>query len=137
MTGDIYVDEPYLSISWDGLHQHVYTQWKAFANSAELRAGLLKGIRAIREHKAVAYVSDTRKVKVIVPDDQQWIKETWLPQAVGAGLKRIAFVTAPTGLGKLTVEDVAGLIDGDRLQSGTFDSMAAARKWVSEAPAMG
>jgi hypothetical protein len=68
---DVYVDEPYLSIRWDGAHRHVHSEWRAFANSAELRSGLLKGIRAISDHKAVAYVSDARKLKVIVPEDQQ------------------------------------------------------------------
>ena len=132
-TGDVYVNEPYLSIRWDGVHQHVLSEWRAFANSAELRAGLLKGIQAIRDNRAVAYVSDARKVKVIVHDDQKWIKEKWMPLAVDAGLKRIAFVTASTGLGKLTIEDVAGLVDHDGLQSRTFDSMATARQWVSGA----
>lgn len=130
-TGD-YVGEPYLSISWDGVNQHVFSEWKAFANSAELRAGLLKGIQAIRDHGAIAYVSDARKVKVIVHDDQKWIRDFWLPLAMAAGLKRIAFVTAATGLGKLTIEDVSGLVDENGLQSRTFDSMAAARQWVSE-----
>jgi hypothetical protein len=95
----------------------------------------LKGIPAIRENRAVAYVSDARKVKVIVHEDQKWIKEVWMPLAIDAGLKRIAFVTATSGLGKLNIEDVAGLLDAGRLQSGTFDSMAAARKWVSQVPA--
>ena len=108
---DVYVDEPYLSIRWDGVHQHVHTEWRAFADSAELRSGLLKGIRAIKEHRAAAYVSDARKVKVIVHEDQKWIKAIWMPLAIQAGLKRLAFVTAPTWLGKLTIEDVAGLVD--------------------------
>ncbi len=94
------MDEPYLSIRWDSVHQHVHTEWRAFANSMELRAGLLKGIPAIKDNRAVAYVSDARKVKVIVHADQKWIKETWLPLAIGAGLKRLAFVTAATGLGQ-------------------------------------
>lgn len=104
-TGD-YVCEPYLPISWDGVNQHVFSEWKACANSAELRAGLLKGIQAIGD--------------------------IWLPLAMAAGLNRIAFVTAATGLGKLTIEDVSGLLDENGLQSRTFDSMAAARQWVSE-----
>jgi hypothetical protein len=127
-----YVDEPYLSISWDGIHKHVFSQWKAFANSAELRAGLLQGIRAIRDHRAVAYVSDARKVKVIVHADQEWIRDSWLPLALAAGLRRLAFVTSPTGLGRLTIEDVSGLVDENGLQSRTFDSLAAARHWISE-----
>ena len=134
-TNGLYVDEPYLSIRWDGVHHHVYSEWHAFANSAELRAGLLKGIQAIRDNHAAAYISDARKVKVIVHDDQRWIKEKWMPLAQQAGLKRLAFVTAPTGLGKLTIEDVSGLVDHNGLQSRTFDSMAAARQWVSETPA--
>ena len=94
---------------------------------------MLTGIQAIRDHKAVAYVSDARKIRLIVQDDQEWIREKWMPLAIAAGLKRIAFVTAPTGLGKLTIEDVSGLVDHGALQSRTFDSMIAARQWVGEA----
>ena len=131
-AADVYVDEPYLSIRWDSVHEHVLSEWKAFANSIELRTSLLKGIRAIREHKAIAYVSDARRIRLIVHEDQRWIRETWLPLAIAAGLKRIAFVTAPSGLGKLTIGDVALLIDGETVQSRTFDSMTAARHWISE-----
>ncbi|MGA8922539.1 MAG: hypothetical protein WB682_05280 [Candidatus Dormiibacterota bacterium] len=127
-----YVDEPYLSIRWDGVHKHVFSEWRAFANSAELRAGLMKGIGAIRDHGAFAYVSDARKVKVIVHADQEWIRDSWLPLALAAGLRRLAFVTAPAGLGKLTIEDVSGLVGQNGLQSRTFDSVAAARRWISE-----
>jgi hypothetical protein len=115
------------------VHKHVLSEWRAFANSAELRAALLTGIQAIRDHRAAAYVSDARKLRVIVGTDQQWIKEKWMPLAVSAGLKRLAFVTAATGLGKLTVEDVSGLVNHGALQSRTFESMAAARQWVAEA----
>ena len=71
---------------------------------------------------------------MIIHEDQQWIRDKWMPLAQEAGLKRLAFVTAPTGLGKLTVEDVSILVDHQQLQSRTFDSMSAARQWVSEAP---
>jgi hypothetical protein len=129
---DVYVDEPYLSIRWDSVHRHVLSEWRAFADSSELRTCLLKGIQAIRDNQAASYVSDARKVKVIVHDDQKWIRDKWMPLAQEAGLKRLAFVTAPTGLGKLTIEDVSGLVDHQELQSRTIDSMAAARQWVSE-----
>ena len=113
----------------------MYSEWHAFANSVELRSGLLRGIQAIRDNSATAYVSDARKIKVIVHADQEWIKDTWMPLAQQAGLRRLAFVTALTGLGRLTIEDVSGLVNHRELQSSTFDSMAAARQWVSEASA--
>ena len=131
---DIYVDEPYLSICWDSAHEHVHAEWRAFANSAEFRSGLTKGIQAIRDHRAAAYISDSRKVKVITHEDQKWIKEKWIPLAKEGGLKRIGFVTAESGLGKLCVEDVAVLCADQGLGSRTFASMDAARKFVSEDP---
>jgi hypothetical protein len=54
-----------------------------------------------------------------------------------AGLKRIGFVTAETGLGKLCVEDVAAMCADGGLGSRTFASMEAARKFVSEVPVSG
>ncbi len=85
---------------WDAVHRIVHSEWRAFANSAELRAALLKGIEAIKDHKATGYLTDTRKVRVVVPSDQEWIKQTWLPLAIEAGLKRIAVVTAPSRVGQ-------------------------------------
>jgi hypothetical protein len=128
----VYVNEPYLSIRWDGLHNHVFSEWKGFANSEELRAGLLGGIRAITDNRAAAYVSDARKLKVIVHDDQRWIQEKWMPLAMQAGLKRLAFVTAGSGLGRLTIEDLVGLVADHGLESRTFSSLPAARSWVAQ-----
>lgn len=133
---DVYVDKPYLSITWDSLHQHVFSEWKGFANSEELRAGLMLGIKAISDNHAAAYVSDARRLRVIVRDDQTWIQERWMPLALQAGLRRLAFVTAGTGLGRLTVEDVVLLVDDHGLESRTFTSVTAARSWVAAIPAI-
>ena len=130
----IYLDEPYLSIRWDGVNNLVHAEWRTFANSAEFRAGLTKGIEAIRDHRAAAYISDSRKVKVIVHDDQKWLKDRWLPLALEGGLKRIAFVTAETGLGKLCVEDVSAMCADGGLRSRTVRTLEDARTFVSEVP---
>ena len=80
-------------------------------------------------------MSDARKLRVIVHEDQRWIQEKWMPLALQAGLKRLAFVTADTGLGRLTIKDVADLVDHHGLESRTFSSVEAARRWVSEVAA--
>jgi hypothetical protein len=131
-ANDVYVDEPYLSIRWDAVHKHVLSEWKGFANSAELRAALMKGIQAISDNQAIAYISDARKLRVIVHEDQRWIQEKWLPLAMQAGLRRLAFVTASTGLGQATIKDVVVLVDDHGLQSRTFATIVAARQWVAE-----
>ena len=129
---DVYVDEPWLHMRWDRSHNCIISVWKGFANSAEFRAALGKGLEAIRERHALAYVSDTRKIKVIVHEDQAWANETLIPQMAAAGLKRLAMVTADAGLGKVTVEEIVKMVDNKPLLMRSFDSMQAAMRWVRE-----
>ena len=129
--GDVYLDEPWLTIWWDSSCSCVHGQWKAFATSAEFRAGLMKGLEAIKDKRATACVSDTRKVKVIVQKDQTWLRETWIPLAVAEGLKRVALVTGAAGLGKTSVLEIVKQVD-DELFLRTFDSVAEAFAWVAK-----
>lgn len=130
---DVYLDEPWVSIRWDGVHHCVHTEWKAFANSSEFRAALMSALDAIRDRQAIQYLSDTRKVKVVVHEDQAWANEVWIPLLVDAGVKRFALVTATSGLGKLTVEEVIKLVDNRGLLMRGFDSLDEAQKWLAQA----
>jgi hypothetical protein len=127
---ETYLDEPYLSIRWRSVPQILYAEWKGFATSAEMRAALLTGVRAIRERHVVGYVSDARMAKVFLQEDEKWAMDVWLPQAVAAGLKRMAMVTAQTGLAKTIFTEVAHHIDNHGLAMRTFDSVATATVWA-------
>ena len=128
----VYLDEPWVSIRWDGTHNYVFTERKAFANSAEFRAALMRALDAIKDHRAVVYLSDTRKVKVVVHKDQDWANQVWVPLLAASGVKRFALVTADSGLGKATVEDVIERADTKGLLMRHFDSLSAARSWLAE-----
>ena len=119
-----------MSIRWRAVPQILYAEWKGFATSLEFRAALLTGVRAIREHHVVGYVSDARRAKVFIDEDLRWVGEVWLPQALAAGLKRMAMVTASQGLGKVIIEEVAKEIDNHGLAMRKFDSVAAATVWA-------
>jgi hypothetical protein len=130
MDDQTYLDEPYLSIRWRSVPQILYAEWKGFATSAEYRAALLTGLRAIRERHVQGYVSDTRQSKLVVPEDIQWVRDVWLPGAIAAGLKRMAMVTAKAGLSKVIIEEAVHEIDNHGLAIRKFDSVAAATVWA-------
>jgi hypothetical protein len=130
MDDETYLDEPYLSIRWRSVPKILYAEWKGFATSAEFRAALLTGIRAMKERHVIGYVSDARKAKVVVAEDERWGREVWLPQAVAAGLKRMAIVVAPTGLASQSFKSAATQIDAHGLSMRTFDSVEAATVWA-------
>ena len=130
MDDEIFLDEPYLSIRWRAVPKILYAEWKGFATSAEFRAALLTGVRAIKERHVEGYVSDARKAKVVVPEDEKWGREVWLPEAVAAGLKRMAVVTAASGLAKAAFDSAATAIDAHGLSMRTFSTVEAATVWA-------
>jgi hypothetical protein len=81
---ETHVDEPYLSILWRSVPRMLYAEWKGFATSAEMRAAMMTGLKAIRERHVLAYVSDARRAKVFLPEDDLWertcgCRRRWLP----------------------------------------------------------
>ena len=130
LPADVFVDEPWLFMGWDRAHRCVFSGWKGFATSAELRAGMMKIVDAIRERHAASFVSDNRKLEMVANEDQLWIRDTWTPLAVAAGLKRIAVVLAQRGLGKIASEAVLSQIGKTAFVTRTFVTVARAIEWV-------
>lgn len=124
------MDEPWLSIIWDEEFTCVYAEFKAFANSGEFRAGTLKILEAIRDKHASSLISDNRKLEGVAVEDQLWLRDTWVPLAVAAGIKRIAVVLARSGLGKIASEEIISQIGTTKFAMRTFESSQEATKWV-------
>jgi hypothetical protein len=139
-TEIVYVDEPYLSICWRAGSQCLHQEWKGFANSVEFRSGQTRLLAAIENSCTTALVSDTRKLELITTEDQLWIRDTWLPLAAAAGLKRIALLVAHRGLGKFALDEMQKQVrsqvesqagaDPSAFVSREFDSVDEATKWA-------
>jgi hypothetical protein len=127
------MDKPWLLMRWDPEHQCVFAEWKAFATSAEFRGVLTKALAVARDKNAFSFVSDTRNLEMVSDEDQWWIRRTWAPLAIDAGLKKIAVVMAVSGLGKMAIEHMFnGRTNPDEhLVSRKFDSVADALIWVT------
>lgn len=127
---DVHAEDRWVSIRWDREHGCVFSEWTGFANSVELRAGMMKIIDAIRLRHAASFVSDNRRLEVVTNQDQLWIRDTWTPLAVAVGLKRIAVVLAPRGLGKIASEAVLSQIGKTAFVTRTFGTVSEAIEWV-------
>ena len=131
-SGDVYVDEPWLRIGWDRLHKCVHAEFTRFANSSEFRKGTTQILDLIRARKATALISDNRRLEGVTNLDQLWLRDTWLPMAVEAGIKRIGVVLAPSGLGKVASEAIISKFGKTAFETRIFESLPDALKWVSQ-----
>jgi hypothetical protein len=129
----VFSNEPWLSIAWDPDHRCVYAEWKGFANSVEFRASTMRILDAIKERNASSLISDNRRLEGVADQDQLWIRDSWVPVAVAAGITRIAVVLARRGLGKIASEEILSQIGGAPFATRTFTTVSEATEWVSDA----
>jgi hypothetical protein len=82
---------------------------------------------------AISFVKDTRKLELVSDEDQRWIRYTWAPLAIEAGVKRIAIVMAPHSLGKMAIDEMfkGRRNTGEQLDSQIFGSVPDALDWVA------
>jgi hypothetical protein len=76
-------------------------------------------------------ISDNRKLEGVVYEDQLWLRDTWVPLAVAAGVQRIAVVVAHQGLGKIATEEIIRGFGETEFMTRTFESVPDAQKWVA------
>lgn len=133
LTADVYVDEPWLLMRWDGEHHCVFAEWRAFATSREFQGALTTALEVVRERQAVNFVNDTRQLDVISDEDQRWLRYTWAPMAAASGLRRVAVVIAEAGLSKIAIETMFKGRRRTGLQSRMFGSLEDALSWAAEA----
>lgn len=128
----VYMDVSWLPMRWDPEYRCVVAEWKAFATSREFQDALMKALAVCRIKSAISFVNDTRKLELVSDEDQRWIRYTWAPLAIEAGVKRIAIVMAQHGLGKMAIDAMfkGRRNTGEQLDSRIFDSVQDALEWV-------
>jgi hypothetical protein len=88
---------------------------------------------AIRKQNAAALVSDNRRLEGVADQDQLWLRDTWMPLAVAAGVKRIAVVLPRHGLGKVASEDIISRFGKTVFVTRTFTQASEAAEWAAQA----
>ena len=130
-TGKIYLDAPYVLITWDPDTQAVYVKWKAWANSSEYRAAQEVIIRALRENHASRNLIDSTDRKVVTDDDQKWLVEDWMPRATAAGRRWTAIVMPKSALGRTIAENIDNSGRSERNTIEHFETVEEAKAWLS------
>ena len=97
-----------------------------------LREQLNRGIELFKEHGANKWLSDNHLFNSLPDEDNQWINETWLPQAVDAGWRFWALVVPEEDLGRMNmVQFVNNFAEMDVLVR-VFTEPDEAMEWLVE-----
>jgi hypothetical protein len=127
----VYLDTPYIFVSWIGDGPWVYVKWKAWANSSEYRAAQEVILEAIRENRAARNLIDSTDRKVFSPEDQQWLVESWMPRAEAAGRRWTAIVLPKSALGRTIAENIDSYPRSRLITVEHFETLELATAWLS------
>jgi hypothetical protein len=131
---DVFFDRPGVArVTWDPTIKAVSTEWQGWADRADFIAVLEAGLRAIKKHHSSRGLVDSLRQRALPQADQEWVNKHWFPQALAAGLGRLALVIPPSGLAMMSIESVVSRVRGTNLDVGYFATVAEAREWLTGA----
>jgi hypothetical protein len=131
----IYLDKPYGAVEWLEDDRIVFLQWRGFADGEDYR-GLLGAVLTLLASKSSnCLLVDTRKAKVVTPEDQDWINTVWVPAATKAGLKYTAMIMPESVITKMVFDRMESKYNpppGGGMMY--FNNLAEAKAWLRRAP---
>ena len=109
----------------------VIVAFSCYAESNNFREPWNKGLELFQLKKATKWISDVRTMRVVKLEDQDWASQDWAKRFVAAGAKYLAVVVPTDILGQMAVQRAASQADQTGLETNYFDSLEAAKTWLS------
>ena len=129
MSVQIGKETEYAEISYDESIDAVRVDWKQTATGDDFREILQTGLEIAREETATNWLGDRREMDPVADADQEWVTETWLPEADETELTQMAAVQSEQFVQELDFEFVMQKV-GDDLTLKHFASIEESTEWL-------
>jgi hypothetical protein len=126
----VYLDAPYVSVRWEAQGQWVVAEWKGWANSSEFRAAQETTLQAIQENQAVRLLLDMRLQKLVLVEDERWVRESLLPRFAIAGIRWGALVVPVNNLAAAILAEITKTPPAGEGQRKQFADIDEAKRWL-------
>lgn len=126
----VYHEDPFMDVHWHDDVRIPRLCWKRFSATGAYRRAMDKLIDLASEKQARVCWLDLEDLSVVDKDDQIWIKETWLPRTVQAGIKHIAVTMPSTPLAKNSLLKGLRYEDYHVLEIGYFNHSNEPLNWL-------
>jgi hypothetical protein len=126
----IYLDEPWLTVSWDEYCQAIRLEWKMYVEGEQAFKGLEAGLALLHRKRTSRWLADVRHLGPVRQVDQQWINNDWFPRAISGGLRYMATVTPRSAIARMSVRQIMSKVNEVDVINSFFDDLEQARNWL-------
>lgn len=99
-------EDPYLKVTYDDELICMGAKWKKYAPSQSFRTSMIALARQVAYHRPSSLCFDARLLKIVAPEDQIWLAETWLREYIGSPACEIYVLDAQDPFGKMSVQNM-------------------------------
>lgn len=126
---NIILDTDYAEISYDRELKIGMIVWKRKTTTEEYQYAFITVLEYAKKFPADNFLSDIRNQSVVSPENRKWFEEEMLPNAIEAGLKRVAVVFDGNVFKKYYLNMILKVTNKFKLPMKTFNSEEEAIEW--------
>jgi len=122
-----------VDIFHDTDNHYVHIQWKRFADSNQFRKALEFGYDQVVEHNMTGWLGNLKHMESILPVDEEWAANVWIPKLAKTGVAKMAIVTSLDFFNNVAVKRIMQTADPViNFETRYFVDLQDARDWLSK-----
>lgn len=122
----------FFTLSHDTQNALIYANWIGFVSVEDVIEGATKCLEAFESTGCVNFINDNRQLTGPWNKANDWIANTWMPRALGSGLKNFAFIVSPNVFGEMSAKDLETRLDNVGFVMRNFKSYDEGLTWIQE-----
>lgn len=126
--------QPYLTITYDDANHWIFNEWSGVLSVDSVMQGATAVLDVMKQTSCPYLLNDNLAVVGSWNQANDWIAQTWMPQALGLGLRRFAHIVQEGTFVQASAEEMRTRA-GDQFAMELFPSRAAGETWLREAQA--
>lgn len=107
-------------LEWDEEIKAVVKTALGFLHGDEVREIFNTGAKILSEKGCKVWISDNQLLTPYSIQDMKWLKDSWMPDIAGKGLKYYLFVEPDSSYGKISMENFIFSFSGYRIEVREF-----------------
>ena len=120
-----------LDLNYNGAEGYLYANWYGFHSLYSVKAGGFKILDVIKKHKCSMLLNDNTYLMGSWESAAEWITSDFIPMAIQAGLKYVAWIYSPSTFSKMATDHTIRGSEGN-ITLRAFDSKTAGIQWLKE-----
>lgn len=124
----LFYQDEFIDIYYHKTEKYIYTLRKGYPSDEKIKLSLNKTLELLEKEHFTKIISDMRAIKGTWTMSNSWIGNVWMPKAIAAGLKNVAYIYPPDVFSQFALQDLVRR--NDQYTMKLFNNPDEAQQWI-------